>query len=92
MSLLEKYLNKNVFIRTVTMYHVGKLVEVTPQEYMLQNASWVADTGKFQQFLEHGKASDIEHFTQDRLGEVIGNRSAIIDVVIWPHDLPSSVR
>ncbi len=38
-------LGNKVFIRTVTMYHVGKIVLLDKDMIILDDASWVADTG-----------------------------------------------
>ena len=75
----------NYFIRTVTMSLVGKLVRVGQQELVLEDAAWIADTGRFADFLESGEASEIEPFPP---GEVILGRSSIIDAVKWSHKLP----
>lgn len=73
------------FIRTVTMNLVGKLVRVGQQELVLEDASWIADTGRFADFLESGEADEVEPFPK---GEVILGRQSIIDAVKWGHTLP----
>lgn len=73
-SVGERY-----FIRTVTMSLSGRLVEVTPQELVLSEAAWIADTGRFATFLDGAEPSEIEPFPQDR--EVIVGRGAVIDAV-----------
>jgi hypothetical protein len=37
----------NYFIRTVTHYHTGRLVEVTENELVLEDAAWIANSGRF---------------------------------------------
>ena len=71
---------KNYVIRTVTMIDVGKLIEVTDNELVLENASWIADTGRWNVFLKEGKYNESEPFPD---GKVIVGRSAIIDAVLW---------
>jgi hypothetical protein len=68
---------KCYLIRTVTMIQHGKLVEVTDKELVLVDASWIADTGRFHDFIT-GKSSpnEVEPFAP---GPVIVNRGAIID-------------
>jgi hypothetical protein len=73
-SVGERY-----FIRTVTMALSGRVVEVTPQEIVLAEASWIADTGRFASFLAGAEPSEIEPFPQDR--EVIVGRNSVIDAV-----------
>ena len=77
-------INKNYLIRTVTMYQLGKLINVTEQELLLSDACWVADTGRFSVALETGELQEIEMFKNN----VIINRSSIIDATEWLHDLP----
>lgn len=36
-----------VFIRTVTSYYTGEVIEVSADEIVLVNAAWIADTGRF---------------------------------------------
>ena len=40
-------IGKNYFIRTVTNYFTGTLLWVGPMELLLENVSWIADTGRF---------------------------------------------
>lgn len=65
-------------IRTVTMIDTGKVVRVTDQEIVLTDAAWIADTGRFSDSIEKAEFSEVEPFPD---GEVIINRSAVIDAV-----------
>ena len=71
---------ENYFIRTVTMFHTGKLVGVFDNELLLENAAWIADTDRFTQALETCEFSEVELFPQDK--QVIVNRQSVIDAVI----------
>ena len=82
-------IGKNYAIRTVTMIDVGRLVDVTDQELVLEDASWIPDTGRFHEFLQTGKANEVEPFPD---GKVIVGRGAIIDGCIWPFDLPRQTK
>ena len=77
-GLWEK--GKPYFIRTVTMALHGVLVAVTPLELGIIKAAWIADTGRFHDFV-CGKIdpSEIEPFPQDEM--VIVGRGALIDAV-----------
>jgi len=79
----EKY-----FIRGVTMHVIGKLIMVTDKELLLTNASWVADSGRFNNALKTGELDEVEPFVKD----VIVNRSAIMDATIWMFDCPRDVK
>ena len=83
---------KHYFIRTVTMIQVGRLVEVYDTELVLEDASWVADTGRFHLALKNGLTtldnSEIERFNTP----VIVGRGAIIDACEYLHDLPVETK
>jgi hypothetical protein len=65
-------------IRTVTMIDTGRLVQVTPQELVLEDAAWIADTGRFHSALLSSDFSEIEPFPD---GRVIIGRGSIVDAV-----------
>ena len=72
-------IGKTYFIRTVTMAQAGKLVAVTEKELVLENAAWIADTGRFMGALVSGNFSEVEPFPEGE--RVIVGRGAIIDAV-----------
>lgn len=78
-------LKKHYFIRTVTMYIVGKLELITDKELVLSDASWVADTGRFHNALKTGELNEVEPFIND----VIVGRGSIVDATIWDGLLPN---
>jgi hypothetical protein len=65
-------------IRTVTMTNTGRLMVVTQQELVLEDAAWIADTGRFTQALENAEFAEVEPFP---VGPVIIGRGAVIDAV-----------
>lgn len=69
-------IGKIYLIRTVTMIDVGRLVQVTDQELVLEDAAWIADTGRFNDMLKGSEPNEIEPFPD---GRVIIGRGAIID-------------
>jgi len=73
---------KNYFIRTVTHHLMGKLVAVYPQELVLEDASWIADDGRFAEFLEKGETEELE-VEPFPAGEIAVGRGAVIDACIW---------
>lgn len=68
----------NYLIRTVTMIDTGRLVAVTPQELVLEDAAWIADTGMFADSLKTCEFDEVEPFPD---GRVIIGRAAVIDAV-----------
>ena len=64
------------FIRTVTHHHTGRLVQVTQQEIVLEDAAWIADDGRLSESLKKGEFNEVEMFPS---GRVIVGRAAVID-------------
>lgn len=67
----------NYFIRTVTHHHTGKLVAVTQQELILENACWIADDGRLANALDKCEFNEVEPFPKGN--QVIIGRGSIID-------------
>lgn len=75
-------------IRTVTNYWTGRLVAVGQQELVLEEAAWVADTGRFNEADSKGTLNEVEPVQ----GRIIIGRGSIVDAVLWKHTLPRSVK
>lgn len=73
-----------VLIRTVTMTQVGRITAIYPGELVLEDAAWVADTGRFHEAIAKGTLHEVEAVD----GRVIVGRGAIVDVFQWRHKLP----
>ena len=76
-------IGENYMVRTVTMYYVGTMVDATPTDLVLDNCSWVADTGRWSTCVLEGKCSEVEPMGNG----VIISRLALIDVIPWKHEL-----
>jgi hypothetical protein len=74
-------IGKPYLIRTVTMIQTGRLIRVTPQELVLEDAAWIADTGRFSEALKSMSFGEVEPFPD---GEVIVGRGSIVDAVVIP--------
>jgi hypothetical protein len=72
-------------IRTVTMIQTGRLIAVGEHELVLEDAAWIADTGRFADALKGGSFSEVEPFPD---GEVIIGRGSVIDACSLPFALP----
>ncbi len=79
------------FIRTVTFIYTGKLIAVTDQELVLEDCSWIADTGRFADSLKDLKnLKEIEPFPD---GRVLIGRGSLIDAhKIVKQSLPRSQK
>lgn len=71
-------IGKVYLIRTVTMIDTGIVTAVTDKEVVLEDAAWIADTGRFADALKQCEFNEVEPFPA---GKVIINRAAIIDAV-----------
>jgi hypothetical protein len=79
-------IGKTYLIRTVTMIDTGRLVAVTPQELVLEDAAWIADTGRFALAVKTAEFDEVEPFPDGR--RVIVGRGSVIDAV----QIPSAPR
>lgn len=77
---------KPYFIRTVTMHLMGVVKKVTDKEILLGEASWIADNGRFSDFIagKYDTNLEVEPFGDQ---DVIVNRNSLIDAVQWKHKL-----
>lgn len=82
------HIGRAYFIRTVTMYLTGRLLKLTPQELLLGEAAWIADTGRFADAMKTGSFAEVEPFS----GLVIVGRGAIIDAQEWSLPLPKEQK
>lgn len=73
-------IGKNYLIRTVTMTNTGRLVAVTENELVLEDAAWVADTGRFSDNVMSCEFSEVEPFPDGR--RVIIGRGAVVDACV----------
>ena len=79
---------QNYLVETVTKYFLGKLVRVTEQELLLDEASWIADTGRYNECLRDGVANEVEPCP----GSVIVGRGAIVSASLWTSPLLRVVK
>lgn len=75
---------KAYLIRTVTMHYTGRVVAVTDSDVLLEDAAWIADTGRFADSLQSGELSEIEPYPK----RVAVCRGAMVDFCEWLHSLP----
>ena len=72
-------IGKKYFIRTVTMNLTGELISVSPQELVLKDAAWIADSGRFNEALKDiSKCDEVEPF----INPAIIGRGSIIDATV----------
>lgn len=77
-------IGKAYLIRTVTMHYTGRVVEVTDSDVVLEEAAWIADTGRYANSLVNGTLNEVEPYPE----RVSVCRGAMVDFAEWEHQLP----
>ena len=77
-----------LFVRTVTYFMTGQVREIVGAFLVMEQAAWVADTGRFMDALDSSNFSEVEPFPS---GSAILNTNAIIDASPI-NDLPTVQR
>jgi hypothetical protein len=75
------------FIRTVTMILCGECVADYEDMVVLTKASWIADTGRYQQALETGDFSEVEMYPSG--SSIFVSKGGIIDGFSSSFELPT---
>lgn len=77
-------IGKPYFIRTVTYFATGRVKAIVGQFLVLEEAAWIADTGRFSDALAKGVMDEVEPIE----GEMFINTASITDAFPWNHQLP----
>jgi hypothetical protein len=78
---------KSYFIRTVTYHALGKVTRISGNFLVLEDACWVADSGKFSKAIKDGDLNEVEF-----VGDAIVSMNAIADAFPWTHKLPKETK
>jgi hypothetical protein len=81
----EDLVGGKYYFRTVTYAAVGEVKKIVGRFVHLKNASWVADTGRFADFIKGGVQSSSEI---EPVGEQFLNLDTVVDFFPWKNDLP----
>jgi hypothetical protein len=87
-SILDRYVDTDVIVRTVTWIYTGHLVAVDHRALLLHDAACIFDTGRWADALADGTLNEIEPYPD----EVVVAWDAVIDVSSWNHSLPRKQR
>lgn len=87
-ELLDSYIGKNVFVRTVTHHYTGRLAAADERFLRLEDAAWIADDGRFADALSTGSLNEVEPYPAECLVAV----GALLDLCEWGHDLPRTQK
>lgn len=83
----EQLIGRKIFIRTVTYHLLGKVRKIVGKLVFLSDASWVADSGRFMQFIKDGKLNEVEP-----VGDWFFNIETVVDGCEWKHELPKEQK
>jgi hypothetical protein len=83
----KDFVGNKWYIRTVTYHSVGKIVKIVGSLFMMEQASWVADSGRFMQAIKEGKLDEVEP-----VGKMFLAINSIIDIFPWNHNLPTEQK
>lgn len=83
LETFDDFVGGKWFFRTVTYHLVGKVTKRIGNLLKLEDASWIADSGRFADFIKTGKASEVEP-----VGTCYINMSTVIDIYPFRHVLP----
>lgn len=90
--LMEKPSSKEVpfevgecyYIRTVTHHQTGRVKKIVGDFLVLEDAAWIADSGRWKDAIESGNLNEVEPVECD----VFVNMTSVIDAYEWSHRLP----
>ena len=74
--------------RTVTHIEVGRVIKITGKFVTLEEASWIADTGRYHDCLKKGVFNEVEPYPLT----TIVNTDSLINAAPWPHELPTEQK
>lgn len=75
---------KAYFIRTITYFATGRVKAIVGNFLVLDEAAWIADTGRFRDAIVKGILSEVEPVD----GDMYLNVQSITDAFPWNHKLP----
>ena len=76
---------KKFFFRTVTYHLTGRVKKVIGSILELEDAAWIADSGRFMQAIRYGVLNEVEP-----VGVAFLNINSVTDFFPWIHELPTT--
>ncbi len=87
LSVVEDMVGKSFYLRTVTYHLVGRVEKIFGNFLQLEEASWIADSGRFMQTIKNGELDEVEP-----VGVGFVNLGAVVDFFPWNHPLPKEQK
>jgi len=82
-TCLKDMVGEKFFFRTVTYHLTGRVKRVMGNILELENAAWIADSGRFMNCIKEGKVNEVEP-----VGRAFVNINTVSDFFPWKHPLP----
>lgn len=83
----EDLVGGSYYFRTVTYHTVGKVKKIVGRFAYLEEASWIADSGRFMNAIKDGTLSEVEP-----VGSAFVNLDTVVDFFAWRHAIPSEQK
>lgn len=83
LTTLQDMVGEKYFFRTVTYHMTGRVKRVIGSILELENAAWIADSGRFMNAIKQGKLNEVEP-----VGRAYLNINTVVDFFPWKHALP----
>ena len=80
---LQDMVGEKYFFRTVTYHLTGRVKRIIGSIVELENAAWIADSGRFMQAIKNGELKEVEP-----VGKAYININSVTDFFPWKHKLP----
>lgn len=85
----EDLVGQKIFFRTVTYHALGEVKKIVGRFVHLKNASWIADTGRFMNWIKEGEQTNSEI---EPVGEMFLNLDTVVDFFIVNWKLPKNQK
>lgn len=87
LNALSDMVGEKFFFRTVTYHLTGKVKKIIGNILELEDAAWIADSGRFMQCIKDGNLNEVEP-----VGKAYLNINAVTDFFPWRHKLPTEQK
>ena len=87
LTSLEDMVGEKYFFRTVTYHMTGRVKKIVGSILELENAAWIADSGRFMDAIKKGTLSEVEP-----VGRAYLNINTVVDFFPWVHSLPTEQK
>jgi len=84
---LKDMVGEKFFFRTVTYHLTGRVKKVIGSILELENAAWIADSGRFMNAIKKGELKEVEP-----VGRAFININSVTDFFPWKHRLPEAQK